>query len=162
MRLTDTVIEDWQDIFEIFDEDNTNKIDASEILKCMQVFKMNTDQPSVDALMKSIDYNEDGVVDFDEFTVLMVKTMVSQDKTEEELVQVFKRFDKDGDGLVGADDLLAMFLELGYVDFDMDAAQEMIRLFDKNEDDYLEFMEFAELLMYNTEDEVIYGLIGAK
>ena len=43
----------------------------------MQVFKMNTDQLSVDALMKSVDYNEDGVVDFDEFTVLMVKTMVS-------------------------------------------------------------------------------------
>ena len=118
----------------------------------MQVFKMNTDQHSVDALMKSVDYNEDGFVDFDEFTVLMVKTMVSQDKTEEELVQVFKRFDKDGDGYVRAEDLLAMFRELGYVDFDIDAAQEMIRLFDKNEDDYLDFMEFIELLMYDTQD----------
>ena len=45
-----------------------------------------------------------------------------------------------------------MFRELGYVDFDIDAAQEMIRLFDKNEDDYLDFMEFIELLMYDTQD----------
>ena len=97
MRLPDEVIEDWLDIFEIFDDDNSNTIDCEEFPKVMRILKMNTDQLSIDAVMESIDYNKDGVVDFDEFTVLMVKTMVSLDKTEEELVQVFRRFDKNGD-----------------------------------------------------------------
>ena len=97
MRLPDEVIEDWLDIFEIFDDDNSNTIDSEEFPKVMRCLKMNTDQLSIDAVMESIDYNKDGVVDFDEFTVLMVKTMVSLDKTEEELVQVFRRFDKNGD-----------------------------------------------------------------
>ena len=59
--------------------------------------------------MHQVDYNKDGFVDFNEFQVLMIKTMVSVDQSEEELVTVFKRFDKNGDDQIDADDLAAMF-----------------------------------------------------
>ena len=43
----------------------------------------------------------------------MVKRLVNQDTMEEELVEVFKRFDKDGDGQIDCKDLCSMFAELG-------------------------------------------------
>ena len=106
--------EEWKEIFDIFDDNNTNSIESEEIIKVMQGLKMNTDQSSVDKIMLEIDYDKNGVVDFDEFIVLMVKTMVSVDRTEEELVSVFKRFDKDNDDQINKTDLLLTFEELGY------------------------------------------------
>ena len=75
---------------------------------------MKSEQEDIDKLMSEIDYNRDGVVDFNEFQVLMIKTMVSVDQSEEELVTVFKKFDKNGDDQIDANDLAAMFQELGY------------------------------------------------
>ena len=113
-KLKNETFEEWKEIFDIFDDNNTNSIESEEIIKVMQGLKMNTDQASVDKIMLEIDYDKNGVVDFDEFIVLMVKTMVSVDRTEEELVSVFKRFDKDNDDQINKTDLLLTFEELGY------------------------------------------------
>ena len=56
-------------------------------------------------MILEIDYDADGMIDFDEFTCLMVKQIKDVEDSEEELVIVFKRFDKDGDGLINALDL---------------------------------------------------------
>ena len=88
--------------------------------------------------MEKIDYNKDGMVDFNEFQVLMIKTMVSVDQSEEELVTVFKRFDKNKDDQIDANDLAAMFQELGH-EMSLSEANDMIALFDKNEDGSLDF-----------------------
>ena len=50
----------------------------------------------------------------------MVKTVSEADKAEEELVEVFKRFDINGDGEIGWEDLIHVFTDLGY---EMDAAE---------------------------------------
>ena len=123
---------------------------------------MNTDQASVDKIMLEIDYDKNGVVDFDEFIVLMVKTMVSVDRTEEELVSVFKRFDKDNDDQINKTDLLLTFEELGYENVKLEDTQYMIELFDRNDDGLLDFQEFVQLLMYDTQDQVLFDLIGAE
>ena len=57
-------------------------------------------------MIKKIDYNQDGECDFDEFVCLMVMTLAKADHEEEELVTVFKRFDKNGDGEICASDLI--------------------------------------------------------
>ena len=43
----------------------------------------------------------------------MVKTLATADQEEEELVTVFNRFDKDGDGELSWQDIQKMFIELG-------------------------------------------------
>ena len=63
----------------------------------------------IQEMIAEIDYNADGKVDFEEFTCLMVKQMKDVDESlEEELVTVFKRFDDDGDQMIGPEDLAKM------------------------------------------------------
>ena len=59
----------------------------------------------IDELISQIDYDLDQNVDFQEFLCLMVKTLAAADQQEEELVTVFNRFDKDGDGELSASDI---------------------------------------------------------
>ena len=63
----------------------------------------------------------------------MIKFLFEADQGEEELVTVFKRFDKDGDGEISSEDLRAMMNELGY-DVDVQEAQDMVMFFDNNDD----------------------------
>ena len=72
----------------------------------MQGLGENPTPEVIDELIKEIDYDDDGEVDFNEFICLMVKTLNKAEMAEEELVTVFKVFDKSGNGEINPADLL--------------------------------------------------------
>ena len=108
----------------------------------------------IDQLIGEIDYDGDGEVDFDEFVCLMVKTLNDADKAEEELVEVFKKFDKNGDNVIDPQDLMVAFHELGYA-CEEEEAYEMINYFDNDDDNSINFSEFVQLMMYDTTDQTL-------
>ena len=82
----------------------------------------------------------------------MVKRAAENQNAEEELVLVFNRFDKDGDGEIGVQDLMDMMQELGHP-FDMEEAHDMIYQIRKEEDDgSINFQEFVQTMLYDTLD----------
>mmetsp|Transcript_29675 Transcript_29675/g.36812 ORF Transcript_29675/g.36812 Transcript_29675/m.36812 type:complete len:98 (+) Transcript_29675:136-429(+) len=76
-------------------------------------------------LIEAVNLNADGELDFNEFICIMVKQLCKSDSDEEELMTVFKRFDKDGDGEIGVSDLFQMMQELGQ-NCDKEEARDMI------------------------------------
>ena len=142
LKLKLDTLQEYKEIFDIFDETGDGTISNDEIGKVMQGLGENPTPERIDELIGEIDYNNDGEVDFNEFVVLMVKTLNEADKAQEELVEVFMRFDKDGDGEISAQDLQTVFVELGY-ECDEDEARDMITFFDKDEDNSINFAEFV-------------------
>ena len=102
LKLKLETLQEYKEIFDIFDETGDGTISNDEIGKVMQGLGENPTPERIDELIGEIDYNNDGEVDFNEFVVLMVKTLNEADKAQEELVEVFMRFDKDGDGEISA------------------------------------------------------------
>ena len=102
LKLKLDTLQEYKEIFDIFDETGDGTISNDEIGKVMQGLGENPTPERIDELIGEIDYNNDGEVDFNEFVVLMVKTLNEADKAQEELVEVFMRFDKDGDGEISA------------------------------------------------------------
>ena len=101
------------EFFICYVDENTDEpvpiINTNDIEKIMIVLGENPSPDDLEKMVKEIDYNNDGMIDFDEFTCLMVKQMKHVDDTlEEELETVFKRFDKDNDGFIGKNDLMLM------------------------------------------------------
>ena len=136
------LIEDYEAIFEIFDAENAGSIPNSEIPKMMQALGESPTEDEIEELVRRIDYNEDGACDFNEFVCMMVINLAKEDNKEEELVQVFNRFDQDGDGEISAPDLINIFASLG-VEIDEDEALDMIYCLDKDDDGKINFEEFV-------------------
>ena len=66
--------------------------------------------------------------------------------TDEELIEVFHLFDKNGDGIIDFKDLKEIFVELG-TEVSLDDCQLLIELHDRDGDNKLDFEEFVSFLM---------------
>merc|ERR1719299_292259 len=86
-----------------------------------------------------------GSVDFPEFLSLMSRKMKDTD-TEEELVEAFKVFDRDGSGLINASEMRHVMSNLGekISDEEMD---EMLREADVDADGKIDYEEFVRMMM---------------
>ena len=72
------------------------------------------------------------MIDFDEFLMLMAVKMRDSDP-DEELLEAFRVLDKDGDGVIGHDELKQVMLVLGESLTDMDV-EELIGEVDSDGD----------------------------
>ena len=96
-------------------------------------------------MIKEVDTDGNQEVDFDEFCGLMIKKL-NENEPEEELVEVFRIFDKDGDDKIDAQDLRIIFQELGE-DVTEEDCTIMIDEHDNDGDEALDFDEFVNLMM---------------
>ena len=55
-------------------------------------------------MINEVDVDGNGFIEFDEYLSLMARKMKDTD-ADEELIEVFKIFDMDGNGLISADEL---------------------------------------------------------
>ena len=81
-------------------------------------------------MIRNADQDQNGAIDFDEFLDLMANLMADTNH-EEELVESFRSFDKDGNGLVGQADLEYVMLNMG-VNVGKSEIQAMIESVDKD------------------------------
>ncbi|KAE8729205.1 putative E3 ubiquitin-protein ligase ARI8-like [Hibiscus syriacus] len=71
---------------------------------------------------------------------------------EEELQEVFRQFDSDGDGKISSEELRAYFTSIGD-NVSENEVQRVIEDFDDNGDNLLEFKEFVKLMEGGSEDD---------
>ena len=92
--------------------------------------------------------DKDAELDFEQFVSLMTKTMKnSGESTEEELVEVFQTFDKDGDNKIDHEDLFTTLKELGE-QVTEDDVDEMLNEHDLDADGFLNFEEFVRMMAH--------------
>eukprot|EP00929_Paragymnodinium_shiwhaense_P055564 TRINITY_DN2783_c0_g1_i1.p2 TRINITY_DN2783_c0_g1~~TRINITY_DN2783_c0_g1_i1.p2 ORF type:complete len:194 (-),score=71.74 TRINITY_DN2783_c0_g1_i1:204-785(-) len=100
-----------------------------------------------DAVLGEVDPHARGVMDFQKFVKLMARFDRSM-MTEEELVNAFKLFDKDGSGSIDAIELRDVLTKLGFAVGMLDA-QKMIDEADETGTGEVTFGEFVGKIMKN-------------
>ena len=63
-RLSKATIQDYKDVFDIFDETGDGTISNDEITKVMRGLGENPQPERVNKFIELVDYNKDGMVDF--------------------------------------------------------------------------------------------------
>jgi len=102
--------------------------------------------PSVSqTLVVFFDADGNGTIDFPEFLSLMARKMKDTD-TEEELIEAFKVFDRDGNGFISAAELRHVMTNLGEKLTD-EEVDEMIREADVDGDGQINYEEFVKMMM---------------
>ena len=86
-----------------------------------------------------------GNIDFPEFLTMMARKMKDSD-SEEEILEAFKVFDKDGNGFISAAELRHIMTNLGEKLTD-EEVDEMIREADIDGDGQINYEEFVKMMM---------------
>ncbi|XP_017368651.1 calmodulin-like protein 3 [Cebus imitator] len=144
-QLTEEQITEFKEAFSLFDKDGDGCITTRELGTVMRSLGQNPTEAELQDMMREIDQDGSGTVDFPEFLRMMARKMRDTD-SEEEIREAFRMFDKDGNGLVSASELRHIMTRLGEKLSD-EEVDEMIRAADTDGDGQVNYEEFVHMLV---------------
>ena len=143
--ITDQQRKDFQDIFDQFDKDKDGKISAKELENAMVSMGQNPTNEEITEMMEEADLNKDGKIDFEEFLSLMTRNS-PETQTEDEVINAFRVFDKEGNGLISSAELKHIMMTIGDK-MTEEEADEMVNEADIDEDGMINYEEFVRMMM---------------
>jgi len=105
----------------------------------------NPTEADLTIMMQDVEVDHEGFIDFTSFLSIMAQKIKNSD-TEEELIEAFKVFDRDGDGFITASELKFSLWNLGEKLMDSEA-DEMVHEGDLDLDGKINFDEFWRMMM---------------
>ncbi|KAL4238012.1 Calmodulin-3 [Mactra antiquata] len=106
-------IAEYKETFALFDKDGDGTINSSELGTAMRAMGVNPTQGELDGMIKEVDQDGNGTIDFKEFCEMMEKKLEESGDQEEEMREAFKVFDKDGSGTISAEELRHVMVNMG-------------------------------------------------
>ena len=144
-HLQEEKIKGYKDLFYLIDNDKSGYIDILELADIMKALGLTPNQAELIGIIEEVDKDHSGKIELKEFLDLFSKKIKNPD-TEEDLIETFKKFDTDGNGLITANELRHVMTTLGE-NMTEEEADEMIREADKDEDGYINYQEFVKIMM---------------
>ena len=137
---------EYADAFEMFDKDKDGSITAKELVNVIEsLFGQKPSMDEISAMIKDVDLNQDGKIGLDEFMTLMEKNSPDT-QTEEEVINAFRVFDKEGNGLIATAELKHIMITIGDK-MTEEEADEMIHEADIDDDGVISYEEFVRMMM---------------
>eukprot|EP01083_Nonionella_stella_P125891 380847_1 len=143
--LTEQQKYEFKQAFELFDLNKNGKITHKELKKIMQGLGQNPTEVEIDELVKEIDADGDGTIDFDEFLAMLTRK-ANTNETVDDLEKAFKIFDKGGRGKIGRSELREVMLGLGE-DLTDEQLDIMIKEIDSDGDGFVTLEDFKNVML---------------
>ncbi|CAB1344297.1 unnamed protein product [Coregonus sp. 'balchen'] len=102
--LSEDMIAEFQAAFNLFDSDGGGDISTRELGQVMRMLGQNPTREELALIIEEVDEDGSGSIDFEEFLVMMVRLLKEDQagKSEEELSEVFRIFDKSLNDILAA------------------------------------------------------------
>jgi len=155
MELEKTMIDEqeieklWQ-AFKALDADGNGAISTEELGEVMRSLGQNPTETGLRDLIKEIDVDLSGTIDFEEFKTLMVAKVGDR---QSRLKLAFSAFDEDGSGEITAVELRTVMSQFGLTDAEL---KEMLQEVDHDGDASIDFNEFCQLVPEESESQTGY------
>ncbi|KAG0318824.1 Calmodulin [Dissophora globulifera] len=140
--------------FYAMDRDRDGLITEAEFIQALKNSDRNPDDYEVQKFFSKADKNKDGKITFNEFldacqTLGLGSSLPVSgkpaDKDSKEVDAIFRNFDRDGDGLITAEELESVLKAQGENPSKSDI-QDMLQSADKNKDNKVDREEFAKMI----------------
>jgi calmodulin len=147
-QLLEEQIEEFKEVFDRFDADHDDHLTVQELGTLLTALGNSKTEDEIDRMVTDVgcpSQGQDTLIDFGSFLAIMAQKIKDTD-TEEELIEAFKVFDRDGDGFISANELRHSMMNLGerLMDSEVD---EMIHEGDIDGDGKINFDEFWKMMM---------------
>merc|ERR1712139_295927 len=118
---------------------------TKELGTVMRSLGQNPTEAEMGDIINEVDADGHGTIDFPEFLTMMARKMKDTD-SEEEILEAFKVFDKDGNGFISAAELRHIMTNLGEK-LTGEEVDEMLREADIDGDGQINYEEFVKVMM---------------
>mmetsp|Transcript_33293 Transcript_33293/g.88388 ORF Transcript_33293/g.88388 Transcript_33293/m.88388 type:complete len:149 (+) Transcript_33293:72-518(+) len=142
-QLIQEQLQEFEDTFNLFDQDGDGKLSIKELGSMLNALGQNPSEQSVRKMIQGFDH-DDGKVDFPDWLSLMARKIKHSD-TEDELIEAFKVFDRNGDGFISPDELRTSMVNLGEKLLNSEV-DEMIKEADADNDNKINYDEFVQMM----------------
>ncbi|AFZ10397.1 putative signal transduction protein with EFhand domain [Oscillatoria nigro-viridis PCC 7112] len=129
----------WE-AFQVFDADGSGGISSEELGQVMRSLGQSPNETELRDMIKEVDVDLSGSIDFDEFKMLMVS---QQGDRQSRLKMAFSVFDENGSGQITRDELHGVMSQFGLTEQELD---EIIKEVDHDGDASIDFEEFCKLV----------------
>ena len=134
-----------KEAFEMFDRDKDGKIDNKELNNLMKAIGYNLTEKEISEIMGENDSDNDGKLKFEE-VLFMINNRSKEIDTEDELIEAFRIFDKEGKGYIGMEEIRHLLLMLGE-SMTSEEIEEIITQADLDGDGKVSYQDFAKLML---------------
>ena len=148
--LTDQQVEDFKLAFSLFDKDGDGSCDTTELETVMRALGQNLTDTELQDMIREVDEDESGSIDFEEFLQLMAKKLHDSD-SEVEIKEAFKVFDKDATGYVPVSEIRRILSEAKIIDDEIDMLIDAAKKIAKASDDLGDGVNNILSIVNNTE-----------
>ncbi|XP_061365211.1 probable calcium-binding protein CML15 [Gastrolobium bilobum] len=141
-----------REIFARFDMDSDGSLTMLELAALLRSLGLKPSGDQIQVLLANMDSNGNGTVEFDELVKTILPEMNSQVLVnQEQLLGVFKCFDRDGNGYISAAELAGAMAKMGQP-LTYKELTEMIKEADTDGDGVISFNEFATIMARSATD----------
>lgn len=133
-----------KEVFALFDKDGGGTITQDEIGAVLKNFGIEYSDSQLKTILKSIDTDGNGEIDFGEFCAMM-QDDTKVDDPEAELKYAFSVFDKDDDGEITADEIMKVMNQLNQT-IDKGTVDLMLQSVDVDGDGTVSYAEFKKMM----------------
>ncbi|XP_058455462.1 calmodulin-like [Malaya genurostris] len=134
-KLSDEQIEELREAFSLFDTNADGTITSGELGTVLRSLGKNVSDAEVEELLKEVNAGYDGRIQFADF-VAMMSVRLQDFNSEDELREAFRIFDRNGNGLISAEELRAALKSFG----------EQLSDEEANCDGQIDYEEFVKMI----------------
>lgn len=143
--ITDEERAELEETFKLLDRNNDGYLTVQELGEAMRAMAQHPTEYEIQELVKKPEGEEGpALTDFDTFLTIMAKRL-SVPEAEDQLLEAFKVFDKEGTGVLSAADLRKIVTTMGEKLTD-EEVEELIREADDDGDGQINYQEFTQML----------------
>ncbi|GMI95593.1 hypothetical protein like AT1G32250 [Hibiscus trionum] len=146
-KLDDEQTAELREIFRSFDRNNDGSLTQLELGSLLRSLGLKPSLEQVEALIQKADTNNNGLIEFSEFVAMLAAELLPEKSpySEEQLKQLFRMFDRDGNGYITAAELAHSMAKLGLA-LTAQELTEMIEEADTDGDGRISFEEFSHAI----------------
>ncbi|KAL2559081.1 putative calcium-binding protein CML16 [Forsythia ovata] len=146
VKLQSDQLTQLKDIFDRFDMDRDGSLTQLEMAALLRSLGLKPSGDQIHVLLANMDSNGNGSIEFDELVDAILPDMNEEVLiNQEQLMSVFRSFDRDGNGYITAAELAGQMAKMGHP-LTYRELTEMMREADTNGDGVISFNEFANIM----------------
>lgn len=131
-------------VFDLFDDDKDGVIPLKDFGDVIRSLGCALSESEVNQIVEETDKDGNGTIDYNEFQSQFEKNFTKV-TSEEDLLEAFRTFDADGNGVISRDELMKIMTTMGE-SLTKEEAQEIIDAADIDKDGFVNYQEFVKMM----------------